>query len=167
MSRDEEYIRESLLSFEWKYSLNDSGRIFPPRNEIHMKNQFEWLSVVTLFCFKKLGNRIYLANVLLCLFVYNWSMNYVCYAILSWVLIDREFLLSSLRSLSLSYFILHLLFSLSLNSPCSLCLSASPNSRQESTIGCSSSHLINNPPTMSTPSGSHLINDLRRASQCR
>lgn len=42
-----------------------------------------------------------------------------------------------------------------------------PNSSQKSTIGSSSSHLINNPPTMSSLSGSQLINNLRRASQCR
>ena len=41
------------------------------------------------------------------------------------------------------------------------------NPCQGPTIGRSSSHLINNPPTMSTPSDSQLINDRRAASQCR
>ena len=41
------------------------------------------------------------------------------------------------------------------------------NPCQGPTIGRSSSHLINNPPTMSTPSDSQLINDRRTASQCR
>ncbi|KAI4490756.1 hypothetical protein M0804_003700 [Polistes exclamans] len=49
-----------------------------------------------------------------------------------------------------------------------LCLALlSWNPCQNPTIGRSSSHLINNPPTMSTPSGSQLINDPWEASQCR
>lgn len=134
-----------------------------------VKNQFEWLGGYFI-SLQEIWGIEYILRLFFCACLYISEL--YLYTLLNFDRYTRRRVSSIFSKISFSHFILHLLIlssslSLSQFTPFSLSLYLSPNSRQESTIGCSSSHLINNPPTMSTPSGSHLINDPRRASQCR